>query len=123
MHKKLSVFLFLILVAVTSRLEASEHWEFDHKAIQLLNRVFNSCPVEFIQAMRGADSVGKASFSSDRTGEKISLTTVGGGFAPTFQFFDVSTLVITRTRIIEENPPPDAPAQFRVTCSLSDAAK
>lgn len=114
-------FVFGIIGVVSAG--ASEVDEFDGSALKLLSAVFNNCPIEFIQAMKGADKVGSASFTSDRPGETYEITTVsGGGFGPSGPSPEVATLRIIRKRIRVSGPQPtDKKPQFKVTCELTSA--
>ena len=122
MKIKFTVFAFVAFLG-SGISHASEAWEYDSKATHLLTTVFENCPIQFIQAMRGADRVGKASYSSDRTGQWVTLTTVGGGYAPTFESYEVATLKISKVREPENNHVPDMPDQFKVSCDLTVAKK
>ena len=99
---------------------ANETKQFDTDSLQLLTAVFNNCPVQFIQAMKGANRVGKASYSSDRQGESYSITTVGGGYAPSFQSHAVATLEIVRTVARDTTHVPNRPTQWTVSCQLTN---
>ena len=95
--------------------------DFDGDATQLLSAVFNNCPIQFIQAMKGANRVGKASYAADRNKEVYEITTVGGGYAPTFQTYPVAVLKIYREVVTETLVAPDKPTHWKVQCELNSA--
>jgi hypothetical protein len=110
----------LMFVAVLGNgvAQASESWVYDSKATGLLTKVFESCPIQFIQAMKGADRIGKASYMSDRPGEWITITTEKGNYTGG-QSKEVATLKISRKRIDVDG----LPEQFKVTCELTESEK
>ena len=108
--------LVIVGVIMIHSVQASEFYDYDAKAVDLLNKVFSSCPIQFIQAMKGADRVGKVSYSSDRPGEWITLTTVTGGSWGGPQIREIATLKISR--LYRHNTTPDNPVQFDVHCAL-----
>ncbi len=92
--------------------------QFDGNSLQLLNAVFNHCPIQFIQAMKGANRVGMARYTADRPGETYEITTVGGGFSPSLESYNVATLKINRNVIPGRLDVPDKPTQWSVSCEL-----
>jgi len=109
--------IFTLLFAFNAN--AGEEINFEGKELILLNAVHNNCPIEFIQAMYGAHSVGKASLTIGLSEEVYSLTTVGGNKVPSFNKYDVATLTITRKALRHELPPTDAPPNWNVSCDVT----
>jgi len=126
--KKLTMVSMLFFVFGNA--QAGTEKEFDRNATELLSVVFNHCPIHFIQAMDGANRVGKAhwhSYSDDEIGtttEVYTIVTVAGGYAPSFKSFDVATLRITRKIV---NKPShggvDRPSKWNTTCKLVPSEK
>ncbi len=109
--------------------QAETSYDYDAKSTELLSVVVNHCPIQFIQAMAGANRVGKAAFSeSTKEGvvsREYTIVTVAGGYAPSFQSYDVATLKIARQTV---NRPShgvatDRPTQWNTTCKLVPAKK
>ncbi|MBI3294378.1 MAG: hypothetical protein HYZ71_06565 [Deltaproteobacteria bacterium] len=92
--------------------------ELDHNARQLLTVVFTDCPIPFIQAMKGADRVGRVLYTADRNGEAYEISTVADGFAPVFHSYDVATLKIVR-KVVPRPAIPDRPAHWQTACELT----
>jgi len=117
MKKLLAISAFMFALGSAN---ASETKQFDSNSLQLLNAVFANCPIQFVQAMKGANRVGKATYTSDRPGETYIITTFAGGYAPSFDSYPVSTLKITRTVVRDGGPiAADRPTQWNVSCQLT----
>lgn len=101
-------------------LSANETKTFNDDSLQLLNAVYLNCPIQFIQAMKGANRVGTASYRSTENSQTYELTTVAGGYAPSFQSYDVATLKIFRT-VVPSPSIPDKPTQWNIRCDLESA--
>lgn len=98
--------------------------EYDSDALDLLYTVFTYCPKEFAEAMDGANRIGKATFSSPRPAssfgpikEIYTISTVGGGYAPFFESYEVATLTIEKESIPDESFP-DIPTGWKTTCTV-----
>jgi len=116
-----TIILSIAALVITSASFGSTIIRYDYNAINLLTAVHNNCQVEFIQAMKGANRVGSATYTDDRTGVRnYVIKTIGGGYPPSFVDFDVATLTMTMTPIVEENPPLDKPQGYNVTCFIED---
>lgn len=103
---------------------AADYVEYDWNAKDLLTTVFTSCPKEFAEAMEGANSVKKAEFelslSADGTAARTyTITTSGGGFAPTFRSYDVATLEIKIESVPENFHIPNKPPEWKTTCTVT----
>lgn len=117
--------ILLIGLLVSTMGYASTEKNFDDDALELLTAVFNYCPVEFIQAMKGANRVGEAQYSSPRSDpggpfkQTYTIKTIGGGYAPPFENYDVATLTINRVTVVEEHHVPDQPTIWKTSCTLT----
>ena len=116
---KLVHVLSLVLVLVSARSSASGRKEFNEDEKQLLNAVFNYCPVAFIQAMGGATRVGEATFESNEKQETYEINTVIDARAPIFRTVPAATLKIVRTVVEDDKFVPDMPTQWKTDCQLS----
>ena len=114
------VVLLSALIAVSGH--TSERKTYDANALGLLNSVFNFCPIEFIQAMKGATRVVSATHVSDRTGEAFVINTVHDNPEPSGVVSPIAKLKIVRTVIQEGGPQGgDKPTQWKTVCELTSA--
>lgn len=121
--KKIIV-MSLFIFGISHLATANSNKKYDANATFLLTTVFNSCPIKFIQAMKGADRVGKAELSTyfedeiGTTTKEYVIVTVAGGFAPSFKPYDVSTLKITKKSVVNNSGAADRPTKWNTTCQL-----
>lgn len=127
MKIKLS-FLGLIVVIVGPTAFAEDPKDLTSKdytvsEVELLNAVFTNCPIQFIQAMEGAKTVGKASRTEDKhySFSEYKITTMGFESNHDFIGYDVATLTITTKRDVPEAQPramDPAGTPWQVNCEL-----
>lgn len=96
------VFLFVLsLVGFgTTSFAESETRNYDAHATHLLTKVFETCPIQFIQAMTGATHVGSATTTtnenSDVTEEITQIETIAAHGLPSISVEKIATLTIVR---------------------------
>lgn len=115
----------VLALASTASIASANDIEYDDNARSLLVNVFKYCPIEFIQGMKDANQVSKATLSIPRPADSsapevqtYTLSFTGGGLAPSFETWDMGQLKITRTEILARNRPSDAPTRWKTECLL-----
>jgi len=123
--------IFLLnLVLWGAQAEASTVFNFDAKAIQLVNTI-PYCQKEYDHALMHANRVGSASFAHPRgvNEQTTTLTFISGGIgsdtgrnpmSPPIPPYEVAKLEIIKTFIPETEPrPTDSPPRFSIQCRLT----
>jgi hypothetical protein len=109
--------LTFVLFVFANLGNASTIKDFDSDALQLLT-ASSHCPAEFVEAMEGADRVGRAKYIDDRRRGRYTITTVRQEEGPNYETRDVATLKITRTRVRSKGKASNQRASWSIDCDI-----